>query len=275
MKQTTLSFSQPKPVPTTKSQAKLQTQASNSEKKSSLKRSKPSDPIDPDFQKIEDKAFSKGLKRVMSNAGVLFDVKNVPKKETYPDIENIKKIPDEDFNPETDSPFTSSTFAPFCIITDTFDVLATIKGKKSQDRKKELISKLITCFIIHAPQELEELYLFCTRRMDSEYLQPDLGVGNETMIKASAEAVGMKSALFRKGVKKKGDLGAYVEEKKASQSSLGTYFGKKKKDEENTRFTVSILFLTFFLKFDFYHIFFFIANFNFQNKKKIKFPMKM
>lgn len=178
-------------------------------------------------------AFEKPLKHGKSNSGTLFSAKSIKKKLIYK--KEKKSIEEENYKPKTDPLFKDAEFSPFFIIADSFDILSTIKGENSQERKKELISKLMLIFIHHFPQELEELYLFTTSRMDSDYLQSDLGVGNEIMMKSGAESVGMKSKKFREGVKDKGDLGLYVEEMKKGQSTLGSFFTKKvqsKVDEE-------------------------------------------
>jgi hypothetical protein len=64
--------------------------------------------------------------------------------------------------------------------------MGEIRGKNSKGRKKDIISRLFRSFILHAPNEVEELFMFCSCRMDADYLQPDLGIGKELMLKACA-----------------------------------------------------------------------------------------
>lgn len=189
---------------------------------------------------------SKETKKGLSNSKNITKKLKVPKLAVY-ENQDKKLIYDESeeiFDPQTDCPFNEGQFAPFFLISDTFDTLSTIKGKNSQEKKKEIISNLFLCFIENAPEELSDLYFFCTGRLESEYIQPDLGVGNEIMMKGSADSVGMKIGVFRKGVKEVGDLGKYVEIRKKTQSTLGNFFGvkgKKDKDEDSKRITVSTI----------------------------------
>jgi hypothetical protein len=88
--------------------------------------------------------------------------------------------------------------------------LGDIKGKNSKGRKREIIARLFRSFITHAPNEVEELFMFSSCRLDADYLQPDLGIGKEMMLKACAAVLNIQISKFRKGVKDEGDLGMHV-----------------------------------------------------------------
>ena len=182
-----------------------------------------------------------GFKKVLSNEGLLFNPSKIPKFVEYGEQASKKKAIDhESYDPIKDSPFTPAQPSPFFIIADTFDILGVIKGKNSQDRKKTIIKNLFLTFMYNSPDELEELYLFSTLRMDSDYLQPDLGVGNEIMKKAAITATGMKAGKLNQELKKVSDLGLLVENKKAGKGfkTLGSFFGSTKK--KTGRLTVRV-----------------------------------
>ena len=174
----------------------------------------------------------------------------VPQKVNLIDPAKAKKlrpIDDDNYDPDKDCVFnlkyikvskdkkgkTLPNFAPFSVIADTFDILGEIKGKNSKGRKKEIISRLVQSFIIHAPQEVEELFMFSSCRLDADYLQPDLGIGKEMMLKACAAILNIQVSKFRAGVKKEGDLGSFVEKNKTGSSVMANFLQTNKNKKGN------------------------------------------
>ena len=231
MKQTNLAsfFNMPKASKATPTSTDPSSTQKPTQPPLNLKRSKP----DSNSTLIRpNSTTSKGFKKAKNNSGLLlFDPTKVPKFHDYGDQSKKRALEDEFYSPHKDSAFAVGERVPYFMIADTFDLLGEIRGKDSQERKKKIITNLMMTVLLKSPEELEELYLFCTRRMDSEYLQPDLGVGKEIMTKAGATAVGMKVGQFRKGVKEIGDLGAFVELKKSGSRTMETFFGGSKKDK--------------------------------------------
>jgi len=104
---------------------------------------------------------------------------------------------------------------PFFLVADTFDALSDTTGKDSGIKKKEILSKMMLSVIRNAPEELVELYFFCTRRIESDYIQKDLGIGKETVVKAGAACINKGLKEFRELKKQIQDAGALVEKFKA------------------------------------------------------------
>lgn len=99
--------------------------------------------------------------------------------------------------------------------------------------------------IEHSPEELVELFLFATHRIDSDYIQKDLGIGAMTVLKAGAQAIGQQLVKFKKGATQEGDPGTHLAKKKATQKSMVSMFSKK---VDGSRYTVRIF--TSFLQFN-------------------------
>ena len=87
--------------------------------------------------------------------------------------------------------------------------------------------------IRNSPDELDELYFFATRRIESDYIQRDLGIGKETVVKAGASSINKGLKEFREAKKKIQDAGALVEKYKAGQKSImSSLFGGAKKSSK-------------------------------------------
>ena len=78
-----------------------------------------------------------------------------------------------------------------------------------------------------APKELPSLYYFCTCRIGPPYLQKDLGIGNEILVKAIAQWSGRSGPTIKKHYNKIGDLGQVAMESKAKQKTMMSFFKKK------------------------------------------------
>lgn len=211
----------------------------------SLKRTQPTvDDIESEF------SISKDTKKAAEQSNVLFNVALIPPKVNLITPEQAKKlnsIENDNYRPDKDCVFsleyvkprkdkkgkTLPNFAPFSVIADTFDILGEIKGKNSKGRKKEIISRLVQSFIIHAPQEVEEFFMFASCRLDADYIQPDLGIGKEMMLKACAAILNIQISKFRAGVKKEGDLGSFVEKNKSGSSVMANFLGQNKTKKKN------------------------------------------
>lgn len=70
--------------------------------------------------------------------------------------------------------------------------------------------------------------MFATGRLDAEYLQEDLGVGNETMIKACAAAIAGDKKNIKEDIIKMGELGKVIEDRKSKTQTMDSFFTKAK-----------------------------------------------
>lgn len=159
----------------------------------------------------------------------------VTKKLEYKTTE-IKNIEFELYDPKKHAPFTKNQLAPFFFICECFDIVAEMKGANSVERKKRVLINMIKTFELLNPTEAADFYLFATGRLDAEYLQEDLGVGNETMLKSCAHAAGSNRKAIKEEVDKIGDLGKVIEERKSKTQTVDSFFTKKVVD--NKRVTV-------------------------------------
>ena len=210
---------------------------------SDLKRQQPSlDEIDEEFD------VSKNTKKLAEQANTLFSVDLVPQKVNLMDpkeAQKLRPIDAENYRPKEDCIFNPKyielqkdkkgkplpNFAPFSIIADAFDLLGEIKGVNSKGKKKDIISRLFRSFIVHSQDELEEVFMFASCRLDADYLQPDLGIGAEIMIKSCAAVLNIPVNKFRAGVKKEGDLGLHVQKNKGGSTVMASFLGAKGSDK--------------------------------------------
>ena len=167
------------------------------------------------------------------NAGVTPKLK---KDHIYTKVCKIRTMDDSAFKIPDDAPFSKGEPVPFFFITDCFNILESTKGKDSQEKKKTVISNMLACVDDLAPHELGDVYLFCTVRIDSEFQQDDLGIGNHTILKAMSSATGRDAKSIKDEINKVGDWGKVMEDSKAGQSKMET-FGFKKKGESKGRLT--------------------------------------
>lgn len=140
----------------------------------------------------------------------------------------VKDIDCESFNPAKDAPFASGQLVPFFFICQCFDQVADMKGANSVERKKRILINMFKTLQILAPSEVAEFYLFATGRLDAEYLQEDLGVGTETMVKACSAATAGDKKAIKEEITVKGDLGKVIEDRKAKTQTVDTFFTKAK-----------------------------------------------
>ena len=160
---------------------------------------------------------------------------SVTKKLEYRTTE-IKNIEFELYEPKKHAPFSKHQLAPFFFICECFDLVAEMKGANSVEKKKRVLINMVKTFELLNPSEAADFYLFATGRLDAEYLQEDLGVGNETMLKSCAHAAGSNRKTIKEEVDKVGDLGKVIEERKAKTQTVDSFFTKKVVD--NKRVTV-------------------------------------
>ena len=159
----------------------------------------------------------------------------VTKKLEYKTTET-KNIEFELYEPKKHAPFEKNQLAPFFFICECFDIVAEMKGANSVERKKRVLINMVKTFELLNPSEAADFYLFATGRLDAEYLQEDLGVGNETMLKSCAHAAGSNRKAIKEEVDKVGDLGKVIEERKSKTQTVDSFFAKKVVD--NKRVTV-------------------------------------
>lgn len=195
------------------------------------------DKSDPKSVEINETEITKKTKIVKGNSGTKMNgattEKFVPppvaieKKLDYKGGE-AKGIDQEDFNPTKDAPFSANQLAPFFFVCQCFDQVAEMKGANSVERKKRILINMFKTFQILSPNEVAEFYLFSTGRLDAEYLQEDLGVGTETMVKACSAATAGDKKAIKEEIAVKGDLGKVIEERKSKTQTVDTFFTKTK-----------------------------------------------
>ena len=152
-----------------------------------------------------------------------------PKSQIYQKDSFVKILESEDFQvKKVQLSIEKDAKAPFFIIADTFDFVAQISGKNSQERKKEAISRLFDVVLEYFPNEIIGIYYFCILRTNTEWLQKDLGIGNEILVKAIVTATGRTGTLIKTNFREKGCFGTVLESSKGEQNTIGTFFGVKK-----------------------------------------------
>lgn len=83
--------------------------------------------------------------------------------------------------------------------------------------------------LLHYPNELVSLYLFCLLKTDTCWNQKDTGIGHEILQKAVSTATSRGISNIRADFREKGCLGTVLEHSKKGQSTLGSIFGLKAK----------------------------------------------
>lgn len=152
-------------------------------------------------------------------------IAHIEKKRDYKSSE-VKKIDSEDYDPKKDAPFEAGQDCPFFFICLCFDMVAEMKGANSVEKKKRILINMFKTMEILAPSEVAEFFLFATGRLEAEYLQEDLGVGNETMIKACCAATAADKKIIKDELATKGDLGKVIEDRKSKTQTVDTFFKK-------------------------------------------------
>lgn len=160
-----------------------------------------------------------------SVSGMAQNAVDVPKKLDYR-AESTKMIESEDYDAVKHAPFVKGQHSPFFFICECFELVATMKGQNSVEKKKRILINMFKTLELLKPEEVADFYLFSTGRLDAEYLQEDLGIGGETRIKAAAFAVGANKKNIKEDVDKVGDLGDVLEERKSKTQTVDTYFSK-------------------------------------------------
>ena len=149
----------------------------------------------------EEPLVKKNLKKGISNIPSQKPASQIKKTECYKDKKS-PLISSEEYDPEVHAPFEEGQCVPFFLVADTFDALSNTTGKDSGNKKKDILARMMLSVIRNAPSELDELYFFATRRIESDYIQKDLGIGKETVVKAGASSINKGLKEFREAKKK-------------------------------------------------------------------------
>ena len=194
------------------------------------------DKSDPKSEDIIEAEIVKPSKKVKSDSAsksngapkVMPPAKEVDKKLDYrgSSVKSIDLV--DHYDPKKDAPFDKNQLCPFFFICQCFDMIADMKGANSVERKKRILINMFKTFEIMAPTEIAEFYLFATGRLEAEYLQEDLGVGTETMIKACSSATAADKKAIKEEITVKGDLGLVIEDRKSKTQTVDTFFTKAK-----------------------------------------------
>ncbi len=173
-----------------------------------------------------DTPSSKAPTRSSSNLGVA-PIMNVTKKLEYKKF-SPSNLESSTFDPKKEAPFDAGQMAPFFFICECFDLVSELKGQNSVERKKRVLINMFKSFEILHPSEVADFYLFATGRLEAEYLQEDLGVGSETMVKACAAAIAGDKKKIKDDIIVMGELGKVIEERKSKTQTMDSFFAKEK-----------------------------------------------
>ena len=127
---------------------------------------------------------------------------------------------------------------PFFLVSESLDAASKQKGENSMRTKKEIISKLISEAITQSPSEVFILYNFLTCRFDADFMQKDVQIGNETILKIVGKLSGKSIKTMRESFRKIGDLGSLAEESRANQKTISTFFVPVKTRDMNMKVTM-------------------------------------
>jgi hypothetical protein len=150
-------------------------------------------------------------------------VKDFEYKKSY------KQLDDKTYDCTKDAPFNAGEPVPFHFIVEAFDILEKTKGKDSAEYKKRVITNMFITINRLTPNELGNAYLFCTLRIDSEFQQDDIGIGNQTILKAMKTATGRDLKSIKASLTEIGDWGQVMQNSKANQDTMDTFFKAKAK----------------------------------------------
>ena len=143
-------------------------------------------------------------------------------------LERVSQILDEpDYHPVKDFPFPTETSIPFSFLANALDRVAACSGSGSKEKKIIIMGNVFRSFMMLAPETMPALYYFCCCRIGPQYLQKDLGIGNEILVKAIAQWSGRSGPKIKKHYNKVGDLGQVAMESKATQKTMFSFFKKK------------------------------------------------
>jgi DNA ligase-1 len=97
--------------------------------------------------------------------------------------------------------------------------IETTKGENSKDGIKEIFAGIFKQIILDYPDDLTRAYYFLLSKVGPEYKSPELGIGNENLIKCLSKAIGKTDKQIKEGIKELGDLALVALEGK---KTLGT-----------------------------------------------------
>lgn len=146
-------------------------------------------------------------------------LKSVQKKAEYKPF-NVEVLLKEKYNPSKEAPFEKGQPAPFFLICDAFDVIAEIKGQNSVEKKKRIFINMFKTFHDLASNEMADFFFFVTGRLESEYLQGDLGVGDEIVMKACMDTTSCTRKDLKDQMEKVGDLGMVHQTRKGNTQTI-------------------------------------------------------
>ncbi len=176
---------------------------------------------------------SKGSKKLKPTTFNQKEFNKIVKSDSYKvdDIQNL--FEKEGFNPKSNFLYRNEKKRfPFFVLSDVFDLLSTIKGKNSTERKKLIAQRLFQTLLYHNPEDLTKVYNFCCLRTGVEWRQKDLGVGFETLQRSISTVTGRSISAIREDFKKIGDLGKILEKSKKGQNTLTSLMVKKKENSK-------------------------------------------
>jgi DNA ligase-1 len=108
--------------------------------------------------------------------------------------------------------------------------IETTKGEKSKDSIKEIFAGIFKQIILNTPDDLTRAYYFLLSKVGPEYRSPELGIGQESLIKALSKAIGKSDKQIKEGIKELGDLGLVALEGKKTLGTMDKFgFGNNSK----------------------------------------------
>lgn len=176
--------------------------------------------------------------KIADKAAAIAQIQTLTKKFEYKTF-SVDVLAKDKYNPAKEAPFAAGQPAPFFLICDSFDVISEIKGQNSVEKKKRIFINMFKTMHDLAPKELADFFFFLTGRIESEYLQGDLGVGDEIVMKACMEATSSTRKDLKDQMEKVGDLGMVHQSRKGTTQTINAFFAGK---PETGRITFSYVF---------------------------------
>ncbi len=104
------------------------------------------------------------------------------------------------------------------------------KGENSKDQIKEIFANIFKDIILNSPDDLTRAYSFLLSKVGPEYKSPELGIGNENLVKSLSKAIGKSEKWIKERTTELGDLGLVAQDGKKSVVTMDKFnFSKTEK----------------------------------------------
>lgn len=118
---------------------------------------------------------------------------------------------------------------PFSFLCGAFEEVSNIKGASSKEKQREVISRMLRTVLTNSASSLEMTYYLCTLRLAPDYLDKELGIGDQYIIKAIGKTSGRTAKQVKDSLTSLGDLGKVALFSRQSQRSMDAFCTKQEK----------------------------------------------